>query len=131
AALTILRAHALAGRPRQNAAALGSFESWDQVVRRAVWWATGFDPCGSRGDLQTEDRGTADLLELLAGWAELPGGNQSPGLSAKDALSLLNRNQDKLDRLRACLCGLARRKGEPPSARELGYILRKYRGRVV
>jgi hypothetical protein len=40
--LIILKAHALAGRPTPGCP-LGSFESWDRVVRAAVWFATDGD----------------------------------------------------------------------------------------
>ena len=75
AVLTILKAHALNGRPEQpGAVPLGSFESWCRVVRAAVWWSTNIDPCTTREDILAEDRGNAELSELLDAWAELPGG---------------------------------------------------------
>ncbi|WP_145952048.1 hypothetical protein [Paludisphaera borealis] len=43
AALTILKAHAVAGRP-QLAKELGSFEEWSTVVASAVAWVMGVDP---------------------------------------------------------------------------------------
>ena len=43
-ALTILRAHSLAGRPDGGWGRMGSFENWDEVVRGAVWYATARTP---------------------------------------------------------------------------------------
>ena len=48
AGLTILRAYVYAGRPDQQLTPLGSFEAWTDVVRSAVVWATGVDPCETR-----------------------------------------------------------------------------------
>lgn len=48
AALTILRAYHLAGRPRVIHHPLGSFEAWDALVRQCVAWITGVDPVASR-----------------------------------------------------------------------------------
>lgn len=44
AALTILRAFHLAGRPRVIPEPLGGFERWDELVRQCVAWITGVDP---------------------------------------------------------------------------------------
>ncbi len=76
AALTILRAYALAGRPRHGAPPMGSFEAWDGWVRGACVWlgladpAQADDPQIGRGRLRArldEDReAPGALLAALA-----------------------------------------------------------------
>ena len=44
AALTVLRAYHVAGRPSHGEPAMGSFEAWDAIVRGAVVWSYGTDP---------------------------------------------------------------------------------------
>ena len=44
AALTALRAWQLAGHPQHGEPRMGSFEAWDETVRSAVVWLTGWDP---------------------------------------------------------------------------------------
>jgi hypothetical protein len=101
AALTVLRAHALAGRPSGDLRPLGSYEAWCRVVRAAVWWATGYDPCATRGGLAPEDRGEGVLCGLIEGWSELPGGTD--GLTAAEALDVLRADAAAYATLRHAL----------------------------
>ena len=55
AALTILRAFQLTGAPEHGKPRMGSFEAWDDLVRAAVIWATGWDPAST--DDPTSGRG--------------------------------------------------------------------------
>ena len=74
AALTLLRAFHLAGRPQHGNAPMGSFEGWDDLVRSAVIWAGLDDPATTdesrgRGRIraQADDdlEGLGALLESL------------------------------------------------------------------
>jgi hypothetical protein len=87
AALTLLRAHALAGRPNCKLSPYGSFEAWSDVVRSAVAWATGIDPCETRKGLRDSDPEVAARTALIRGWSELPGGFD--GLTAAQAIALI------------------------------------------
>jgi len=65
AALTILRAFDLEGRPRIIADPVGSYEGWDALVRQAVAWVTGEDPMAPRrvaADLVDHRRSAWDAL---------------------------------------------------------------------
>lgn len=71
AALTILRGFVVAGRPLHGAARLGSFETWDDVVRSAVVWTSLADPASSddpgsgRGRVRAQsDDDVEDMAEL-------------------------------------------------------------------
>jgi hypothetical protein len=55
AALTLLRAFHLAGRPRHGAPRMGSFEAWDDLIRSTVVWAGLADPAAT--DDPTRGRG--------------------------------------------------------------------------
>jgi hypothetical protein len=60
AGLTLLRAFHLAGRPQHGKPRMGSFEAWDDLVRSAVVWATGFDPAASDDPLRGRGRVRAE-----------------------------------------------------------------------
>ncbi len=57
AALTILRAYHVSGRPAQNIPTWGSFETWSDLVRGALVW------CGLTDPFVTQARAAADLNE--------------------------------------------------------------------
>jgi hypothetical protein len=63
AALTILRAYILAGKPEQGGT-WGSFESWHRVIRGAVYWIGWDDPMQTRLSIDDSDD-TASLVRLL------------------------------------------------------------------
>lgn len=64
-ALTILRAHQLAGRPQ--GATLATFEAWAEIVSSAVAWAYGADPALARPP-EGADRDRATSQAVLAAW---------------------------------------------------------------
>ena len=57
AALTILRAYHVAGRPDQNLPAWGSFDAWSGIVRAALVW------CGLSDPHKTQQRASEELNE--------------------------------------------------------------------
>ena len=69
AALTVLRAYAVAQRPAVGLRPLGSFESWSRVVRDAIVWAGGCDPLAATKGLRDSAAGdeTAALRALMTG----------------------------------------------------------------
>jgi hypothetical protein len=72
AAIIILKAYIVAGRPKQNIPAWGSFEEWSALVRGALVWAGQVDPAESRTQLEAEADTTKHTnLDLVAGWEEL------------------------------------------------------------
>ena len=69
AALTLLRAYVVAGRPPQGLTAYGSFEAWSELVRAALVWAGQPDPCLGRQGLEaSSDAAYEGLAELLDAW---------------------------------------------------------------
>lgn len=68
AALTIMRAYVVAGRPDQGLTPFGSFERWSAMVRASLVWAGAADPCASRASVLDEDPEAARLRALLSAW---------------------------------------------------------------
>jgi len=141
AALTVLRAYVLAGRPRHGLAPWGSFSGWSDTIRGAIVWCGLADPAETRQELRAEADFTAGALRgLIAGWPEVAkryGGH----CTAAQALRELDRDdRDAFGSqrpvayaaLREALAELiASAPGKLPSTRQLGNTLRAYKGRVV
>ena len=137
AALTILRAHALAGRP-DRLSPWGSFEGWSRVVRAAVEWSTGIDPGAGRAALRVvADVELESVRALVLGWRELAVNMSAIDVSAREAIGRLFPGYGKecpsaLLELRDAVEDLCRGKpGFAPTPRALGKALSKYRKRVV
>jgi hypothetical protein len=133
AALTILRAYFVAGRPPQPMRTWGSYENWSAVVRGAVIWAGLPDPAEARLELQQQSDTVAEgMTALLAGWAKLDPGRR--GLTAAEVIAALFTPRpasadplpDWLGDMRAAVEALVGR----ADSRALGYKLRNYRRRV-
>jgi hypothetical protein len=74
AALTIVRAYAVADRPTVNARSMGSYTSWCRVVRDALVWAGVGDPATTQDELrESADVERDELRELLTAWHGLLG----------------------------------------------------------
>ena len=73
AALTILRAYHVAGRPDQPPA-LGSFETWSGWVRGALMWLGQADPVTTMEYLREEDPQLEAQIAVLTHWASVIGG---------------------------------------------------------
>lgn len=134
AALTILHAYCVAGRPAMGFKAWGSFGGWSDLVRSAVVWAGLPDPGDTRAELDEVDTDSSNLADLIAGWEELPNNWGLTGCTVARALQAL---QDDLTgrrypRLRSALGELCQQSsGHPPTARKVGIALRRFRGRVI
>jgi hypothetical protein len=129
AALTILRAYVVAGRPDMRLPAWGSYEGWSALVRAAVVWVGLPDPWQTRLQLQEQADVAAGAMEvLLASW--------------------LYFDSDKRGKTAAELCDYLRDPPKPApewtvemrdavealvgklDSRALGFKLRSYRRRV-
>lgn len=85
AALTILRAHAVAGFPQHSPEAIGSFEEWSAVVRDAIVFAGGADLAGLlRAGVQSDPKKAA-LATIWNAWAALD--VQRIGMTSAEFLS--------------------------------------------
>src|SRR5512142_876978 len=68
AALTLLRGFLAADATPAKLTAI-DFPEWERLVRQAVHFATGFDPCGSRKDLAADDETMGERTRLVNAWA--------------------------------------------------------------
>ncbi len=139
AALTLLRAFVVAGRPGASSFVWGLFTSWAELIPAAIVWAGGANILEARAVSMGAPDSEGDALRTLL--AMLP--TLAPdGASAKTIVSTLyppgERNErrppDGYDGLREALEGLCpspRRDGEPPTAQRLGKALRRQVGRVM
>jgi hypothetical protein len=125
AALTMLRAFVVAGRPAQAGAPLGSYEAWSALVRDCIGWLSLGDPAGET-KARTRARGDSDLEELralLTVWEAVLGDR------AVTAAQVLREAWGRDDFQEALLPFIGER--ESHRARVLGDALRMRRGRPV
>lgn len=131
AALTILRAYILAGRPDPNLTPM-DYRAWCGLIRNAVHWSTGLDPCKPRETLRENDPETNFRRALVHGWAELPGAER--GLTVAEAIKHLAEDAEhrgeRFEQLRGALLEKTRN-GELPSRGSIGKLLGANKGRVV
>jgi hypothetical protein len=125
AALTILRAYHIAGRPALPIKPWGSFEGWSQLVRNAVVWCGLPDPGATRQEVAIESDKEAQLLRLLLdAWQEVdPHGH---GLTVNQAITAATE-QNAL--MRAAVAEFTPPNGQPNS-RSMGMKLHHLKGRV-
>jgi hypothetical protein len=84
AALTILRAFHVAGRPESGEPAIGGFEQWSELIRNAVLWLDLPDPAAGRAEVKRQrDSSTDAFVTLLRSLAARPF-----GLPGKDYFSV-------------------------------------------
>jgi hypothetical protein len=140
AALTILRAHALAGRPKPARPIWGSFGAWTNIVADAIVWAGGADPLEARpvGEEHESPKRRAHRT-ILEHWPRLDPTRE--GIKAGDAIGQLWHGEqarielptDGFDDLRDALRVLAPPglPGARPDAVKLGIALRALRDQVI
>jgi hypothetical protein len=130
AALTVLRAYVVAGRPKQAGGTWGSFEDWSNLVRGSLVWVGMADPLATRETAKAEDQSGGIVAGLIGGLLEVD--EHGDGLTVREIVNALNResNADRFPTLREVVGEVATTRGAVDQ-RRLGYQLRKYRGRVA
>jgi hypothetical protein len=68
AALTILRAYHVAGRPRQDLRPWGGFDHWSREIREPLVWLGLTDPCATREQIIVSDPDRESTVEVLRTW---------------------------------------------------------------
>lgn len=139
AALSILWAYVLAGRPRVQAQPMGSYEAWCRVVRDALVWAGGADPAATQDALREgSDVERDELRDLLAAWDETLGDRPLTTKELLDAARGANVAGSAVERFRAAgsspLLDAIRAimpAGVEPSPHAVGNRLRMMRGQIV
>lgn len=144
AALTILRAYMLA-RPTAGIKLRSwkSFEEWGQVVRGAVVYVGLPDPYEAHELFRSSSDPVAFALEeVMHGWRALCAELNEEAVTLNDAVEAMaedleykRRTPGHRARFARLLCGLGEilRLGtnQVPSVRDLQYLFRTYRGRIV
>lgn len=127
AALTILRAYIVAGRPEQGLRAMGSYESWSGLVRSAIVWVGLDDPTLGVATLREgADTKLLQVAGIMHAWKGWYGGTLK-------TLSEVSREvtRDKTPSLYLAITDACRRTDGTPDVNKLGYLLRKYKGRII
>ena len=135
AGLTVLRSYIAAGRPRQPYPPMGSFEDWDQMVRRALTWLGEADPLAGTAELNDADPIRRKLRALLIAWWTT---FHTAGATSKEAVIRAQETQrdPQGDEERPAQAlwdvleeGFTDKQGKI-SSRYVGEFLKKYAGRV-
>jgi hypothetical protein len=122
AALTILRAHTVAGRAKQPIAPYGRFDEWSDLVRSALVWCGLEDPCVSRSTIEDAEPDRTLLGELLAAWEAVFG---SAATEVADVVRTAQSGQgEDVDQLSKVLMNWQTR-GEVSSRKLGGFIAKK------
>jgi hypothetical protein len=130
AALTILAAYCRAGRPQTNLKPWGSFEGWSALVRQAIIWINLPDPADTRVALADDcDTDVSTLRALIAVWrAIVPEGKLR---TAADVLATIKSQPvERLLQHETLISICPDKSGGLPTPKQLGNLLRRYRGRV-
>lgn len=136
AALTVLRAYHVAGRPDQ-VPPLGSFADWSNTVRSALIWLGCADPCDTMEKVRKADPQMALVKQVMAQWKRAVGSTRmtTGDLQAK-AEEMVEQGiasttkKHKYPELRDALLAVAGEAGRI-NGRKLGIWLSKQNGRVV
>ena len=136
AALTILRAYHVAGRPRKRQS-LGSFEMWSDWVRSALIWLGEEDPCSTTEQVRAENPELATLRTIITAWDAAIGNRTT---TTKELLTIDYNVTDfnpfdtcqtnPAVALREALEAVCSEHGRP-NRKKLGQYLKAVSGRVV
>lgn len=136
AAITMMRAYCLAGRPNVGTGVWGSFEAWSALIPAAIKWSGGPNVLDARPSSDSDrDPETAALSTVLRLLPQLSAG---AGIKARDVVAILYPSDrhgappDGYDDLREAIELLTRtRSGMTPNGRAVGDAFRKHRGRWI
>jgi len=127
AALTIIRAWIVAGRPKTECKSLASYGDWSDLCRQPLLWLGCADPTASVFQAMAEDPDRETLARLLNAW--FAGFGKTPAM-VRDAVKLAHALYDEHAELREVLRDIADERGEI-NRRKLGWWIRRHAGRIV
>ena len=130
AALTMLRAYFVAGKPEQSGGTWGSFDAWTALVRGSIVWAGFADPLETRDTAKAEDASGAIVRGLIGGLLEMD--EHGDGLTGSQIIKQLEdpANAARFPTMREAVAEAAMSRGSI-SPKRLGCTFRKYRGRIA
>lgn len=127
AALTIVRAWIVAGRPMAECKSLAGFSEWSALCRQPLLWLGLADPTTSVFKAMAEDPDRETLGRLLVGWQAAFG---KTAAMVRDAVKRAADFGDQHAELREVLRDIAEERGEI-NRRKLGWWIRRHAGRIV
>ena len=127
AALTIVRAWIVAGRPKTLCKSLAGFGDWSDLCRQPLLWLGLADPTESVFQAMAEDPDRETLGRLLTAWQSVFG--KTPAM-VRDAVEQASSFHDEHAELREVLHDIADERGEI-NRRRLGWWIRRHAGRIV
>lgn len=132
AAITILRAYDIAGKPSLGIRPFGRFEEWSDRVRSAIVWIGFDDPYESRKEIEDADPVRILLKSFFHAWY-IALGNRA--VKVKDIIAISKSNSHELDsdiieQLQENLMELAGNNKGDIDTRKLGGKLRSYKDRI-
>lgn len=139
AALTIVHAYFQAGKPAQGLSPYGSFQEWSDLIRSAVVWAVGADPCEGRKNLEAESDPAFDrLATLLDCWEACYSDKDATVVQALQDVSLqvkpvdMNNPVNKWHELHSALSAFdPTYRGQQLNPRAIGVEISKTAGRII
>lgn len=132
AALTIMRAYAVAGSPAQ-ASPLASFEDWSRVVRSALIWLGRADPCDTMTAARDSDPERTKLGAVLTAWrgAAGEGWKLARDMAEKAGLRGAHGSFAHIELRDALMAVAEHRRGGEIDPNRLGRYLRGCESRIV
>lgn len=127
AALTIVRAWVVAGRPKTECRSMAGYGDWSDLCRQALMWLGLPDPADSVFAAVAEDPDRETLGRLLTAWQSVFG--KTPAM-VRDAAKKAGTFEDADGELREVLHEIADERGEL-NRRRLGWWIRRHAGRIV
>ncbi len=127
AALTIVRAWIVAGRPKTLCKSLASYGDWSDLCRQPLLWLGCADPTDSVFTAMAEDPDRETLARLLTAWQSVFG--KTPAM-VRDAVKQASAFHDEHTELREVLHDIADERGEI-NRRKLGWWIKRHAGRIV
>ena len=124
AALTVLRAYIVAGRPAPDLHPFGSFERWSGLVRSSLVWLGAVDPCASRESVLEDDPEAATLKSFFVAWVER---FNRTSRTVKEIVRASEEDDSPLSDVLHDIAG----EGRGINTKRLGWWLRRNTGRIV
>jgi putative DNA primase/helicase len=126
AALTILRAYQLAGRPNQGLLPWGGFEDWSSAIREVVIWVGLPDPCKTREIILADDPEREELHSTMLTLHEAFAGSE---FTVKEVVNRCTVNG--VFRKSVLFFAARRDSQDEVDPNRLGWLCRRLRDRVV
>ena len=132
AALAVLRAYELAGRPPHGRPRMGSFEAWDDLVRGAVAWAGLADPAATDDPTKARGRVRAEADEDIDAFDELLQALEAAFETKAFRVADVVPKAEEDSQLKAALqVSASPSKGGPPTSKSIGLAFRNIRDRII